>query len=83
MMMMVVVEQSVECELAEENLHQCHVVHHKSHMTLPGLKPTNRLSYMAGPHIYLMPPSVMVGLYLHFPIRLHGVMPTELSTGAT
>jgi hypothetical protein len=39
MMMMMIVEQSVECKLAgetevlKENLPQCHVVQHKSHMT--------------------------------------------------
>jgi hypothetical protein len=39
------VEQSVEWELAgetevlEESLHQYHSVHHKSHMTWPGLEP--------------------------------------------
>jgi hypothetical protein len=39
MMMIVSVEQSVECELAGEtegfgeNLPQCHFVHHKSRMT--------------------------------------------------
>jgi hypothetical protein len=39
MMMMMIVEQSVECELAGEtevfgeNLLQRHYVHHKSHMT--------------------------------------------------
>jgi hypothetical protein len=55
--MMMIVEQPVEWELAGENevlgenLPQCHIVHHKSHMTCsnPGRcsgKPaTNRLSY--------------------------------------
>jgi hypothetical protein len=37
MMMMMIVEQSVECELAGEvlgeNLPQCHFAHHKFHMT--------------------------------------------------
>jgi hypothetical protein len=55
MMMKMNVEQSVEWRLAAEtevlgeNLPQCNSVHHKSHMTCPGLvsgKPaTNRLSY--------------------------------------
>jgi hypothetical protein len=42
--MIMTVEQSVECELAGEaevlgeNLPQCHFVHNKSHMTLPGLE---------------------------------------------
>jgi hypothetical protein len=53
------VEQLVEWELAGktevlgENLSYCHFVHHKSHMTWPGLEPgrrcrkpgINRLSY--------------------------------------
>jgi hypothetical protein len=51
--MMMNVEQLVEWELAGktetlgENLPQCHLVHHKSHMTWPGLEPgppPNRLS---------------------------------------
>jgi hypothetical protein len=39
MMTTMIVEQSVECELAGgtevlgENLPQCHTLHHKSHMT--------------------------------------------------
>jgi hypothetical protein len=39
MMMMMIVEQLVECELTGENellgenLPQCHFAHHKSHMT--------------------------------------------------
>jgi hypothetical protein len=43
--MMMIVEQSVECELVGEtvvlgeNLPQCHSVHHKSHMTWTGLEP--------------------------------------------
>jgi hypothetical protein len=42
--MMMIVEQFVECELAGEtevlgeNLPQYHFVHHKSHMTFPGLE---------------------------------------------
>jgi hypothetical protein len=42
--MMMVVQQSVECELAGEtevlegNVLQCHFVHHKFHMSRPGLK---------------------------------------------
>jgi hypothetical protein len=42
---MMSVEQSVEWELAGEtevlgeNLPRCHFIHHKSHMTLPGLEP--------------------------------------------
>jgi hypothetical protein len=56
---MVIVEKLVEWKLAGEtevlgeNLPQCHVVLHKSHMTWPGLEPgrrggklaTNGLSY--------------------------------------
>jgi hypothetical protein len=44
-MMMMIVEQSVECELARETevlrvkLLQFYFVHHKSHMTWPGLEP--------------------------------------------
>jgi hypothetical protein len=52
--MMMIVEQLVECRLAEETevlgakLLQSHFLHHKSYMTIPGFEPepvTNRLSY--------------------------------------
>jgi hypothetical protein len=59
---MMIVEQSVECELAGktevpgEKLLQCHFVDHKSHMTLPELEPrkpaTNRLSYGTARHMF-------------------------------
>jgi hypothetical protein len=45
MMMMMIVQQSVECELAGEaevlgkSLPQCHFVHHKCHVNLLGLEP--------------------------------------------
>jgi hypothetical protein len=48
-MMMMIVEQSVEWELAGEsevlggNLPQCHIVHHKSHMAWPELEPGSSL----------------------------------------
>jgi hypothetical protein len=41
------IEQLVACELAgktevlRKNLPQCHFIHHKSHMTLPDIKPTS------------------------------------------
>jgi hypothetical protein len=45
MMMMMIVEQSLECELAEEievlgeNLSQCQFDNHKSHLSEPELEP--------------------------------------------
>jgi hypothetical protein len=56
--MMMSVEKSVECVAVETkvlggNLPQYHFVHHKYHMTWPGLEPgqpvTNHLSYSTGP----------------------------------
>jgi hypothetical protein len=60
---MVIVEKLVEWRLAGEtevlgeNLPQRHIIHHKSHMTIPGFEPgrrggkpaTNRLCYGAAP----------------------------------
>jgi hypothetical protein len=66
--MMVIVEQSVECELAGEtevlgeNLAQCYFVHHKSYMTDPvsnsgrliGKSATSRLSYGTAFEVHLV-----------------------------
>jgi hypothetical protein len=51
---MMSVEQSVEWELAREtevlgeNLPQCHIVHHKFHMTWSGLEPGSNLGHRGG-----------------------------------
>jgi hypothetical protein len=51
---MVIVEQLVErtlvgeTEILGENLPQCHFVHHKSHMTLPGFEPGTALWEASG-----------------------------------
>jgi hypothetical protein len=68
---MVSVEQSVEWELAGgtevlgENLPQCHFIHHKSHMTWPGIE--------AGhypPELFHCP---ILGTYFYAKYREHDV----------